>query len=265
MIIRTHIPVSSSHISDYVISIWEVYGDRKIKEAILPQGVVELVFNLGDGMTGILPGDKVVKTPSCFIQGLNTNVINVEYTGQQHLFGIRLQPPMLKSLLGITPAELKNSLIDLTLIKKHFLYLWHQLVEVRSFEERVTVIETEFPLIKKSDCVRTQKLCNMFFSNSIEGFESVELLAESVNYSTRQVNRKAHSLFGVSGEELTAYKKFLQSVKLIHTANYSLTEIAHASGFYDQAHFCRIFKMYSGITATEYNTSKGHSPFHLFL
>jgi hypothetical protein len=86
-----------------------------------------------------MPGDKTIKTPPCFIQGLNTNVVNVDYSGQQHLFGIRLQPHMLKPLLNVTAPELKNTLVDLTLIKKHFTSLWHQFAEAQSFEERVRI------------------------------------------------------------------------------------------------------------------------------
>lgn len=265
MVIRTYIPSSNLHISEYVTAVWEVSGCTKSKEIILPQGVVELVFNLGDGMTGILPGAKTIHTPSCFIQGFHTNVVNVEHRGHQHLFGIRLQPAVLKTLFKITAAEVKNDIVDLALVKPYFASLWDRLVEATSFEERVRVIDKEFPLIDKMDCVRTRKLCNMFLSNSIEGFESVEVLANHINYSTRQVNRKAHSLFGFSGEELLTYKKYLQAVKLLHSESHSLSEISYACGFYDQAHFCRTFKMYSGITASQYNADKSDSPFHLYM
>lgn len=264
MDVSTHFPAPSSHLSMYVVMVWEVYGYRNAKESILPQGAVELIFNLGDGMTGTLPGNRNLNAPACFIQGINTNTIQVNYSGQQHLFGIRLMPSMVNSLYKIESAELKNILVDLTLINPRFMSIWHRLMEVQSFEKRVQVIEQEFPLVEKPDCIRTRKLCKMFFSNSIEGFESVEVLAAAINYSTRQANRKAHSLFGMSGEELTLYKKYLQSVNLIHTENYSLSEIAHQSGFFDQAHFCRKFKMYSGITASEYTSTKSNSPFHIY-
>ncbi|MBP0905441.1 DUF6597 domain-containing transcriptional factor [Mariniflexile gromovii] len=262
--ISNFIPRPSSHLSNYVMMLWEVYGGHNVKEVILPQGAIELVFNLGDEITGILPGDKSLNTPACFIQGLNTNIISVKYIGQQHLFGIRLMPSSVKKLYKIDSGELKNILVDLTLIKPQFMSLWHQLMEVKSFEKRVQVIENEFPLIEKPDCLRTQKMCNMFFTNSIEGFESVEALSKSIHYSTRQVNRKAHSLFGISGEELTTYKKYLRSVNLIHAGNYTLSEVAYEAGFFDQAHFCRNFKMFSGITASEYNSCKSESPFHIY-
>jgi AraC-like DNA-binding protein len=264
MTIRTHTPVPSSHLSEYVTLIWEVQSGGISKEIILPQGVVELVFNLGGEITGTLPGEKKLETPACFIQGLNTNIVSVEYTGQQHLFGIRLMPSMVKALYKIDAAELKNKAVDLTLINPQCMSLWHQLMEAKSFDKRLQVVENQFPLIKKNDCLRTEKMCTMFFSNSIEGFETVDALAKAIHYSPRQANRKAHSLFGICGEELTTYKKYLRSVNLIHAGNYSLTEVAYASGFFDQAHFCKKFKMYAGITAGEYMSCKSESPFHIY-
>jgi len=55
MDLQIHIP-STSQLSEYVTGIWEIFGDRKVNETILPKGVVEMVFNLGDPMHGLLPG-----------------------------------------------------------------------------------------------------------------------------------------------------------------------------------------------------------------
>jgi AraC-like DNA-binding protein len=265
MTFTSHIPPPSSHLSDYVCRVWEVHGGFNFKETILPKGVVELIFNLGDGIAGTLPGDKSIQAPTCFIQGLATHVIRAHYAGQHHLFGVQLNPAMLRNLFGFEAQEFKDTLVDLSLVKPQFFSLWHQLMEAGSFNKRMQVIEAEFPLVKKTDCIRTQKMCSLFLSDGIAGFESVEALAATINYSPRQVNRKAHSLFGISGEELTTYKKYLQSVNLIHSGKHTLSEVAYESGFFDQAHFCRKFKTYSGITASEYTSSKSQAPFHLFI
>ncbi|MES2747661.1 MAG: AraC family transcriptional regulator [Bacteroidota bacterium] len=261
---QLHIPVNSQ-LKEYITSIWEVYGSRNVTETILPKGIFEMVFNLADDMNGVLPySSKAVQTPQCFIQGINTHVINANYTGQQHLFGIRLQPHMVKSLLGIMPSELSNIIVDLTLIKPEFKIIWHQLMEVDSFEERVKIIETVFPILSQPNCVRTQKLSNLFMSDSIQNFQSLDNLSEQVYYSSRHLNRKSQSIFGLSAEELIIYKKFLHSVNLMHREKTTLTDIAYRSGFYDQSHFCRVFKSYTGITAKEYQKNKGELPFHLF-
>lgn len=264
MTTHVHIPRGSA-LSNYVTAIWETAAPGISEEQILPQGVVELVFNLSGPMQGILPHTHTAVTaPDHFIQGWNTHLVQVQYSGNQHLFGIRLQPYMVKPLLGILPSEVKDALIDLSLIKPALRVLWQQLNEAPGFTERVAIIEKEFPVLTRDTCTRTQYFCDLFTSADEHPFQNIDEIAKQVCYSSRQLNRKARGLFGVSAEELVIHKKFRTAVKLMHGHHRSLTDIAYRAGFYDQAHFCRIFKNHTGLTAKQYLLQKSELPFHLF-
>ncbi len=261
---HVHIPVRST-LKNYITAIWETATPGISREVILPQGVVEIVFNLSGPMHGILPHtDLPLLAPPYFIQAWNTHIVEAHYSRNQHLFGIRVQPYMVKPLLGILPAESKDTLIDLSLIKPGIRSLWNRLNEATGFAERVAIIEKEFPVLTKSICPRTQYFCNILTSADNDTFQSVDELSKQVCYSSRQLNRKAQDLFGVSVEELVVHKKFRKAVALMHTQHQSLTEVAYNAGFYDQAHFCRIFKNFTGITAKEYRLQKSELPFHIF-
>jgi AraC-like DNA-binding protein len=264
MFTQVHIPFRSP-ISNYITAIWETASPGISRETILPQGVVELVFNLADKMQGVLPHRKnMVIAPDYFIQGWNTHIVDVHYTGRQQLFGIRLQPYMVKPLLGILPSESKDTLIDLSLIKPGFKNLWQQLCEATGFMERVNIIEKKFPSLSHNICSRTQYFCNVFASPGQHQFGSIDELSKQVCYSSRQLNRKARDLFGVSAEELGMHKKFRTAVELMHSSHRPLTDVALEAGFYDQAHFCRIFKNFTGLTAKQYQSQKSELPFHIF-
>lgn len=274
-----HIPFHSP-IQDYLVLIWELNGHNKQKELILPKGIIEIIFNLSSPMSAVLPGGKfAVKAPTCFIQGIHTGITKVDYHGHQHLFGLRLRPHAVRSLLGILPSEISNQAIDLTLINTHFYGLWQQLVEATSFNERIKVVESQFSPVKISKCPRTELLSNLFLEDNlqlmisknlnryigkIDVFESVDSLAQKVCFSARHLQRKSKELFGMNAEELIRYKKFVNAVELIHRGKYSLSEIANLSGFYDQSHFIHVFKAYSSMTPKVYEKSKGNLPFHLF-
>lgn len=261
---QLHIPFQS-HLQDYVTGIWEVNGSAHVKEKILPQGVIEIVFNLGDPMTGVLPfNTNAVVAPYCFIQGINTHVVDVVYTGKQHLFGIRLQPHLVKSVAGIIPSDVSNVFIDMTLINRQIFNLSDQLVHAICFQERINIVERFFPVLKENTCARSRELSKIFLSNNINDFNCIDNLSKQVYYSSRQLNRKSQDLFGFSAEELIGYKKFMYSIQLMHADKKSLTDIAYESNFYDQAHFCRIFKNYTGITPGKYRSRKSALPFHLF-
>lgn len=227
--------------------------------------MVEIVFSFADEISGILPHKKLLeKVSRCFIQGMHTHIVHSEYAGFHHLFGIQLYPHRVKDLLGILPAELNNITLDLTLIHPFFNRLWHQLSEATSFEERIKIAEVELPVLDSNHNQRSEQITRLFLQNGSTAFQTVDELAKQVYYSTRQLNRVAHQLFGFSADELTVYKKFIESVKLIHTENNSLTSVAYEAGFYDQAHFCRVFKSFTGFTPNQYKKQKSHQPFHLY-
>ncbi|MBD0331901.1 MAG: AraC family transcriptional regulator [Chitinophagaceae bacterium] len=258
-----HIP-SASRLQDYVTMVWEITGEQNINEVILPQGIVEIVFNFAATISGTMPQSQtILQVPRCFIQGIHTYSVHADYIGQQHLLGIRLHPYQIQTFLGILPSELNNSAIDLTLIKPGFDRLWHQLVELHSFEEKLSLLEKELPQLSEPVCSRSKYLSDLFLTGRAENFQTVDGLAQQVCYSSRQLNRVAHQLFGLSAAELTLYKKLVESVKLIHFGNNSLTDVAYSTGFYDQAHFSRVFKSYTGMTPNEYKKRKSELPFHI--
>jgi AraC-like DNA-binding protein len=259
-----HIPVNCQ-LSDYVTFIWEVDGAAGTQEMILPQGAVEILFHFADAVHGILPHrSEPVKTPRCFVQGFNTHLIQASYTGRQHLIGLRLQPHRVRDLLGVLPSEFTDTTVDLALVRPHFGALWQQLGEAASFAERVRILAQGLPVLSGNDCPRSGELSKLLHADGVEAFESVDALARAVCYSTKQLGRVSRQLFGLSAEALTGYKKFLESVKAMHRPHTSLTSVGYEAGFYDQAHFTRAFKSFSGMTPREYRARKSEVPFHIF-
>lgn len=107
-------------------------------------------------------------------------------------------------------------------------------------------VKKHFQSFTFKKCDRTEMLSNLFFEDGSRAFwpkelqlnftehfafETVEKLANEVCYSSRHLNRKSRELFGLSAEELIRYKMFLRAVELIHFNQFSLSEIAHLSGF----------------------------------
>jgi AraC-like DNA-binding protein len=261
---HAHFP-AHSRVSPYIMMIWEVRNAEFVTETILPQGAIEMVFNLADGMCGTRTGtNKKIKPARCFVQGISTQTLTVSYRGKQNLFGIHLKPHMVKSLLNVLPSELKDEVVDLSLISSDLNNLWNQLAEAADFEARVRILEDRLPVLEEHNCPRTQRLSDLFLSGGVEAFRSMGTLADEVCYSSRHLNRKAQSMFGLTAEELIAYKKFLYAIGLMHGEDLTLTDLAYKSGFYDQAHFCRTFKSFTGLTPRQYKSKKSAVPFHLF-
>lgn len=82
-----------------------------------------------------------------------------------------------------------------------------------------------------------------------KGLVAVAGLAHGTGLSQRQLSRKFREHVGLSAQEYLRVSRFIFS--LDHLKGYpafSLTEIACKSGYYDQAHFIRDYKDYTGCT-----------------
>jgi AraC-like DNA-binding protein len=85
-----------------------------------------------------------------------------------------------------------------------------------------------------------------------EGLISAKKLACDTGLSQRHLSRKFQEYVGLSPKEYLRVSRFIHS--LDHLKRYpafSLTEVAYKSGYYDQAHFIRDYKDYTGYTPGE--------------
>lgn len=79
------------------------------------------------------------------------------------------------------------------------------------------------------------------------GAISVSKLTNNIGISQRHLSRKFQQCVGLSPKEYLRVYRFIQSLN--HLKKYptlSLTEVGYESGYYDQAHFNRDYKTYTG-------------------
>lgn len=81
----------------------------------------------------------------------------------------------------------------------------------------------------------------------LEGVQKVATLARELNVSERQFNRIFYHVLGVSPKEYLRLHRFLNSLQILKTQKRAkLTGVALNSGYYDQAHFIRDCRVFSG-------------------
>src|ERR1700687_4652394 len=98
-----------------VTAYWRVSGDGSNvpRSAVLPDGHVELVFNLGDpvGLVGpAYSGDQ----PDRAVVGPLSKALRLEYRGLVHTFGIRFHPARGAGFFGSPATELADRLLPLS-------------------------------------------------------------------------------------------------------------------------------------------------------
>ena len=128
--------------------------------------------------------------------------------------------------------------------------------EARSFTKRVLLLD-QFVLKWLSSKNRTR---DSHWTRSLacvaqdRGTHTVRELAASLSTSPRQLERRSLDLAGITPQAMARVARFVHALRLKRSSNrkrsITWTEIAHASGYYDQTHLIRDFRLMGGATPT---------------
>ncbi|MFK8044860.1 MAG: helix-turn-helix domain-containing protein [Crocinitomicaceae bacterium] len=78
-------------------------------------------------------------------------------------------------------------------------------------------------------------------------------MSQQNNISRRQLARKFSSDVGISPKQLSKTIRLQATLKILLDGNITnLTELAYENEYYDQAHFIKEFKAFTGLTPKEF-------------
>jgi AraC-like DNA-binding protein len=104
----------SPRLADAVALIWTVDGlPTVLSDRVLPNGVVELIFNLGDPQRVLHGAGRFTRFQRAWIAGLQRGPLDIATERDSRLVGIRFRPGGAAPLLGLPLAELTDQVVEL--------------------------------------------------------------------------------------------------------------------------------------------------------
>jgi len=233
-----------------VIAYWYCAGDasKVPSAAILPDGYVEVVFNLGDpvGLDG--PAYKGDQPDRCVVGPLSS-AIQIEYRGPVATFGIRFHPARGSLFFGISAPDLVNRLGPLCHYSSSLDHALSELISgtwnpeseaSRAALDQILVKQlASVPPPDKSVIAVVDRLSASTSSPSV-----AEIAAE-LGLSVRQVQRRFTEAVGMPPKQFVRVTRF---ARLWQIATMSPPEtwadLAAEHGYADQAHMIREFRSF---------------------
>ncbi len=212
-----------------------------------------IVFQHSNGRS---PVDKMttssgsrVDTPTLFVYGQMTERSTMSYKKEPFTATtIFLKPHALQTLLGVNASALTDNLVDLCEFSAGNLNM--QLLEAKNEQMRLTLL-TDFLTSKLRQATTQDRLIEeslRIIHNNVSR-ATVKYLLECLNISERQFEKRFNQTVGLSPQFYIRVKRFTEAIELMKTGHYQrLTDVAHALNFYDQSHFVKDIKAFSGIT-----------------
>lgn len=244
--------ILAPYIKNYTVVTIEEDLDN---EVFYPSGYIDLVINLSGAAATIINGRKK-DTPSIELLGHLTLPTRVTVTKGTTVLIARIYPHAGALFFSNPLTEFTNYATDLYDVRsREHRELYSRIMEAGTIYDKIRVLE-QFLLeqlkqrekqLKKVTVV--QQLSQFFLS----GDDKLDLpaVARKSGISERYIQKLCLQHVGLSPAALVAVVRFNRSLRLVLDTPASLTAVAYDAGYYDQAHFIKEFRKFTGITPSE--------------
>ena len=225
------------------------------RERIFPDGCIELIFNYRDLFIKFENGIASHEQYRTMLYGQLKKFIEVQATGSVGLFSVRFSPAGLQPFLDYDVARITTHELNISeLWGTDGLELERQMLHCISNQERIILIEQFLSSRLKIVAFDNQHVeyCVDALTAS-NGNVTIEKLAQDLNIGKRQLERKFSAAVGLSPKYFARIIRFQNTLQLIEKHEFtSFTAVAADGGFYDQAHFIKDFKEFTGLNPKQY-------------
>lgn len=248
----------SLEITNSVMCYWTLEGEANtipVKNTIVPDGTMKLIFHYDDTYKHHAPTGEIITLPKCFLIGQLTKPYVVEPTGSTGTFVARFHPNGFAPLANIPLKELENKAVSLEqLFGRAGKEIGERMLTAHSTTERIAHIESFL----------RERLANKSINDPIVS-STVDTIVQTqgqllvydhltrFNVNHRQLNRKFGAIIGLSPKQLSRTVRIQGALKTMLTKDFhKLTDLAYDYEYFDQSHFIKEFKAFTGITPKEF-------------
>lgn len=237
--------------------ILEVPGDLEApRQRVIPDGCIEMCFILGDDVKRFTSETKYVIQPRAMVFGQITKPYYVQPTGYVNTFAIRFYPFGFANFISRPIHELADRETPLTELfeANAARELERKIIEAPSTGERIKLIE-HFLLGKLTDDSVIENIVQSTIEalSETKGSTSIRSLLKDDLSKRRNLERKFSKQVGISPKQLGKIIRLQAALKMmLNQHGETLTQVAYENDYYDQAHFIKDFREFTGVNPKQY-------------
>jgi len=205
----------------------------------------ELFFNLGDNFEVKNSIGQTICQRS-WISGLQSKSLSIKSSGRHITAGVIFKPWGLYSGFGLNAKKLSNKTMDSNLV-----------CDISTELDNNKYSETQFfDLVEQKllKAIKRSRITSVMHKivNELE-LENLTTLSENLSRSKKTIIESFNKMVGLSPHKFFTLKCICETITTLqNNPTIKLTELAYKQGFYDQAHFIKVFKEHTGVTPKEF-------------
>jgi AraC-like DNA-binding protein len=256
--IYSELPPSTS-LSGFIKCFWTLERSRAPSpsppEPVLPDGCLEIVFNLADPFHRYHTDGSVETQPHAIIAGQMHTRALIGPSGSVELFGIRFRPAGAFPFFRFPLHELTDRIVDLGQVwPREIRVLEDRINSASNFAARIVVAEEVLLRLLTSEPNRDRLV---EAATTLIGYHhgdlTIDRVTTEIGVNGRKLERRFRDRLGVSPK---FYSRIVRFQHLLNTVRGSgaadLLGTALSVGYYDQAHLIHEFRELSGQTPGEF-------------
>lgn len=255
-------PAKSQLLKKFINFYWVIkWHDFSIDHKILPFRNIDLLINLTSDINYVSKENKLYKLQEVYFAGMSDryNFRMVKKSGEIEAIGISFNALGLYPFIGIPMVVFKHQLIDMDVIKKHFSNEVSDMVRnANTVEMQIQVIEEFLIELLDEKYIISNKTIGLFNSFYINMFTlSVEEFCSKHGMHVRTFERLFDKYVGISPKTYTRICRFQKTLNQSIRGDFNtMTDLAYSNGYYDQMHFIKEFKSFTGETPFNFINQK---------
>ncbi|HZY82644.1 MAG TPA: helix-turn-helix domain-containing protein [Cyclobacteriaceae bacterium] len=233
---------------------WIVEDDdvSPVKQKIIPDGFTEIIFHFGDHYRVNLSKKWQRQSKSLFA-GQISGYFHLENTGTTDIVGIKLRPSAVAHLFRVSMKPFTDRVVDLRkAVGTKMRSVETAMRKLDDNEKRVELIEafiSEKSVAYPKDHP-VDKALEMIFNK--KGMIQVSDICKELSVTDRYIQQLFQKYVGLSPKFFARIIRFSHIFQLIKENNPDWAAVVYEAGYYDQSHFIRNFKAFTGEDPTAY-------------
>lgn len=269
MSIRTYTP--GPPLDAFIESMWwhETSTPAAGKERVMPDGRMQIIINLASDRISTFSGENAEHRASfsgTLLAGAYSGYVTIDASELTSVMGVSFKPGGAYPFLGMKAGELRD--VDAPLEA-----LWGR--AARSLRERL--LEARTPLLKfrlleqfliaNADRPLARRPAVAFALRALEATahtRAISSISEEAGLSPRRFIEAFEEEVGLTPKLFCRVQRFQRVLARVHAGHGIVwADIANACGYFDQAHFIRDFKAFSGVNPSTYLKYRGEFQNHI--
>ena len=222
-------------------------------QKIIPDGFPELIFHYRDPYKINIDGHWQLQSKT-LLAGQLKKYFFLQNTSASGVFGIKCKPTALTHLFGISIKDFNDDVVALTDLNIPALnVLMENLASCATYENMIGVTDKYLQaIIHNHDDFGNDidTIIDLIFESN--GMVSIMDIQKQFYVTQRQLQRRFEKYIGVSPKFYTRIIRFNYVFQLMKDGKFSWLDVTHRCGYFDQSHFIRDFKSFTGEDPSKY-------------